>query len=178
MVKSFELNIPSFKYSNGSTNTKIFTNVHGKWTVIILSGGLYPSLMGTIVLDPVFKEKLVDWKQVNIEVDCKNSNGYNESATAEHLEKTTFVFQTSSNQGSYCAISYQINIKIEMPEISIIEDKRFGTKNHLKSLFDSGKDSDITIKAEEKEIKVHKLIFETIGSFCKNVEWYIKRDSK
>ncbi|KAG5670692.1 hypothetical protein PVAND_000939 [Polypedilum vanderplanki] len=152
---------------NGSKNTKIFTNVYGKWTVTILSVGYYPSLIGIIFLDPVFKKKLVDWKQVNIEVDCKNSNGYNESVTAENLEKTTFVFQTSSNQGSYCTLSYQINIKIKMPEISIIEDKRFGTKNHLKSLFDSGKDSDITIKAEEKEIKVHKLILKRSEVFAK-----------
>jgi speckle-type POZ protein len=55
-----------------------------------------------------------------------------------------------------------------MPQAAdTIAIKQLGTKAHLKNLFESGALADITIKSEDKELKVHKLILARSEVFAK-----------
>ncbi|KAG5681558.1 putative RCC1 and BTB domain-containing protein 2 [Polypedilum vanderplanki] len=166
MENNFELIIPSYKYNFGSQNKNVFKNEYGTWTIYIFSSHNC-SLNGIVILDPVFDQKRLDYKQIKIDVECINPDGHNSFVIAKHLEKAIFTFGPTDSQFNSTQLFYEITVKITMPEISNAEEKETGVKSHLKSLFDSKKDADITIKVEDEEIKVHKVILKRSEVFAK-----------
>ncbi|KAG5670898.1 hypothetical protein PVAND_001129 [Polypedilum vanderplanki] len=150
-----------------------FKNDYGLW--FIRTNGNPQSFTGTIGLDPAFDKNLVDWKQIEINVRLIKSafNRHSDtiaSVTARYLEKNIFKFGlTKSMTGDLTQINFSCIVEINMPIIlnNKKNSKRDGAKNHLKSMFESGNDADITIMSEGKELKVHNFILKRSEVFSK-----------
>ncbi|KAG5671288.1 hypothetical protein PVAND_001493 [Polypedilum vanderplanki] len=159
MSKEFEFKLPSITFLDEESETKVFNNEYGNWTISLNYKVNY--LFGTIVYESIFDKHLIDTKQIQVNVQISEPNYRNlfSSIAAKNCGGTTFLFEYMSNSHySYLRTNFQISVKVKLPEVKYKLINHEGAKGHLKKLFETGNHADITIQSNGKELKVHKLI--------------------
>jgi hypothetical protein len=63
-----------------------------------VASACYAILFGTVALEPVFDDDVIDLKNVKMTVDCNNPNGYSSSVDAQLRGKSTFWFNSTTSQ--------------------------------------------------------------------------------